>query len=83
MSAATKYDRELYHSAIFWTWWWRSFLMTCLAILLTFDPENSNLMPVAAAASACCWIWAFIHRDLEVTCDETQDCGDHIDRKCL
>lgn len=70
----TKAERERHHSRWYWLWLFRAAVLIVVSLLIfrwSHDYQVFSLLALSAAAVA--WIYAWIHSQLEITCDSGKD----------
>lgn len=73
----TKVDREKHHSALCIIWGARAAILVALGFVLNYGgPTYIGFTPIVLAVAAVCWVYAWIHSQLEFSCDPTNDCRD-------
>lgn len=76
----TKADREEHHCALCIIWGARAAVLVGLGFFLNAGgPLYMGFTPIVLAVAAVCWIYAWVHSQLEFSCDSTNDCKDSHD----
>lgn len=76
--AANKVTRERHHWKMYWLWLIRSALALSVGLFMVdyLDQTYLTIAPIPLGLCALCWLYAWIHTQLAITCDVGSDCAD-------
>lgn len=76
--AANKVTRERHHWKMYWLWLARAALALGVGLYMLnyLDQSYVSSAPIPLGLSALCWLYAWIHSQLAITCDVDSDCAD-------